>query len=116
MDFGVEAYDDVHAREREYRVPAEQSFYYPLFRRVAKEIRCGGLTSVLEVGCGSGVLAQLLMKQDGLSYQGFDFSFGGLDLGASVACQISITLGMFGFFEAAKRLELDTETSLMSPD
>jgi 2-polyprenyl-3-methyl-5-hydroxy-6-metoxy-1,4-benzoquinol methylase len=71
---GAGVYDAMHATAEAYNVPVERSFYYPLFRRVADEAGRRGLTSVLEVGCGSGGLAALLMAHTGAAYRGFDFS------------------------------------------
>ena len=47
--------------------------YYPLYRKMLALCEREGLRSVLEVGCGSGVLAEMMIAA-GLSYAGFDFS------------------------------------------
>jgi 2-polyprenyl-3-methyl-5-hydroxy-6-metoxy-1,4-benzoquinol methylase len=44
-----------------------------LFCKVTELLREQGIRAVLEVGCGSGVLAQMLIA-DGAAYDGFDFS------------------------------------------
>jgi 2-polyprenyl-3-methyl-5-hydroxy-6-metoxy-1,4-benzoquinol methylase len=67
-------YDELHATAEAYNVPPEQSVYYPLFVRVVSEIEMRGVASVLEVGCGSGGLAQVLKKRTHANYRGFDFS------------------------------------------
>ena len=59
------AADDIEAR-REKR-------YRRLFRRVADIAAAKSLPSVLEVGCGSGTLAQMLIAER-ISYTGFDFN------------------------------------------
>ena len=67
-------YDEILAAADAYNVPVEQSFYYPLLLRVVAEVRARKLQSVLEVGCGTGGLAQLLMRETSATYHGFDFS------------------------------------------
>ena len=57
-----------------YNLPYWHSVYYPLFKAVLKAIRRHGANSVLEVGCGTGGFAQLLMEKSSLAYRGFDFS------------------------------------------
>jgi len=47
--------------------------YYPLYRKVLELCAREGIRSVLEVGCGSGVLAEMLIAA-GITYAGFDFS------------------------------------------
>jgi trans-aconitate methyltransferase len=61
------------------RMPAElndnaRAIFYPLFREVVNDILLHGSSSVLEVGCGSGVLAEMVMQKSKASYRGFDFS------------------------------------------
>jgi len=47
--------------------------YYPLYCKISQVIQHHRVNSVLEVGCGSGVLAEMLLDA-GISYSGFDFS------------------------------------------
>jgi 2-polyprenyl-3-methyl-5-hydroxy-6-metoxy-1,4-benzoquinol methylase len=47
--------------------------YYPLYRKVLRLCEREETRSVLEVGCGSGVLAEMLIAA-GITYAGFDFS------------------------------------------
>jgi 2-polyprenyl-3-methyl-5-hydroxy-6-metoxy-1,4-benzoquinol methylase len=47
--------------------------YYPLYRKVLELCEREEMRSVLEVGCGSGVLAEMLIAA-GIAYAGFDFS------------------------------------------
>lgn len=69
-----DVYDAAHATAEAYNVPVEQSFYYPMFRKVVDEVRARHPSSVLEVGCGSGGLADLLTRRRDVTYRGFDFS------------------------------------------
>lgn len=52
--------------------------YYPLFSKIARLVRQERLGSVLEVGCGSGVLAEMLLGA-GVQYQGFDISAAAIE-------------------------------------
>jgi SAM-dependent methyltransferase len=73
-----EDYNAILAGDRTYQRPTS-SPYYPLFCRVRDRVQAEGLRSVLEVGCGTGVLAEMLINQ-GLSYTGFDFSPVGVNM------------------------------------
>jgi len=57
-----------------YDLPYWHSGYLPLFRGVLGELRRLGSRSVLEVGCGTGAFAHLLMDRTTVPYMGFDFS------------------------------------------
>jgi len=62
-----------------YELPYWHSNYFPLFKRVLREILRRDVKSVLEVGCGTGSFAHLLMTKTNLDYRGFDFSRVGVD-------------------------------------
>jgi SAM-dependent methyltransferase len=66
-----EFYDQFHA---ETNIPLTAARYARLFRKVVKVVRDHGSRSVLEVGCGSGFLAEILLQQYRGDYRGFDFS------------------------------------------
>ena len=57
-----------------YDLPYWHSSYYPLFKRVLREVVRHRARSVLEVGCGTGGFAHLLMEKTAIDYRGFDFS------------------------------------------
>jgi cyclopropane fatty-acyl-phospholipid synthase-like methyltransferase len=57
-----------------YDLPARRSGYLPLFKAVLAELRKLGARRVLEVGCGAGQFAELIARESGISYRGFDFS------------------------------------------
>jgi SAM-dependent methyltransferase len=57
-----------------YDLPYRHSSYLPLFRGVLREVRRIGARSILEVGCGTGGFAHLLMENANVRYAGFDFS------------------------------------------
>lgn len=71
--FGQDYYDRLYEQDARNFDRALTSPYYPLYRKVVELLRREGLRSVLEVGCGSGVLAEMLIAE-GLAYDGFDFS------------------------------------------
>lgn len=69
----AEYYDDLYLTDdRTYERP-RSSRYYPLYRKVSDLVVQAGVRSVLEVGCGSGVLASMLIEA-GIVYSGFDFN------------------------------------------
>jgi SAM-dependent methyltransferase len=70
--FGPQYYDSFYLTDRNSARPLT-SPYIPLFRKVAELLRQQGTRAVLEVGCGSGVLAEMLIA-GGIAYEGFDFS------------------------------------------
>ena len=71
---GAEIYDQMYSED----TYAPAALYYPLFQRIVNEIQKRNVRSVLEVGCGSGRLAQLLLTRTNVSYHGFDFSASGV--------------------------------------
>jgi cyclopropane fatty-acyl-phospholipid synthase-like methyltransferase len=76
-EYTSEEYDRLFAEggyEGTYHLPYRRSAYYPLFRRVLNEVQCRHGHQVLEVGCGTGAFAHMLLERTGLTYRGFDFS------------------------------------------
>lgn len=72
-----DAYDAIYSTggyQGVYLLPVESCHYYPLFAEVRRELHRLGARSVLEVGCGTGWLAELLTSDHRFSYRGFDFS------------------------------------------
>jgi len=72
-----ETYNRIFARggyQGAYELPYWHSSYYPLFKAVLAGVLRHGVKTVLEVGCGTGGFAQLLMDKTSLNYRGFDFS------------------------------------------
>ena len=57
-----------------YHLPYRHSIYYKLFKVVFAELVRHRVQSVLEVGCGPGGFAQMLMEHSRIAYRGFDFS------------------------------------------
>jgi SAM-dependent methyltransferase len=70
-EHAAEYYDRFHI---ETNVSATGARYHRLFRKVVTAVRDHGSRSVLEVGCGSGFLAHMLLQEYAGDYRGFDFS------------------------------------------
>jgi len=68
---GVDFYNRVHS---ESNVPVTRALYYPLLRKVVENLRGHGRRSILEVGCGNGFLAEMILLEHACAYRGFDFS------------------------------------------
>jgi SAM-dependent methyltransferase len=68
---GVGFYNRFHL---ETNVPETRGLYYPLLRKVVENLQAHGSRSILEVGCGSGFLAEMILMEYGDAYRGFDFS------------------------------------------
>jgi SAM-dependent methyltransferase len=68
---GVDFYDRVHS---ESNVPVTRALYYPLLRKVVENLQSHGRRSILEVGCGNGFLAEMILLEHACVYRGFDFS------------------------------------------
>lgn len=72
-------YDALH-NEEDLRLPIHKSFYYALYCYVVEEVQERNIPRVLEVGCGSGALAELLIERTAAEYRGFDFSSAGVQV------------------------------------
>jgi len=68
---GVDFYNRVHS---ESNVPETRALYYPLLRKVVECLQHRGSRSILEVGCGNGFLAEMILLTHKDAYRGFDFS------------------------------------------
>lgn len=76
--YGSDEYDRMYeSNDATYENPTK-SQYYPMFRKAAATIDERGIRAVLEVGCGSGVLAEMVIARD-ISYRGFDLSSVGVE-------------------------------------
>ena len=72
-----DSYDDLYSSggyEGIYQLPYDRSHYYPLFKAVLGELKRRGVKQVLEVGCGVGSFAEMLLERSDIDYHGFDFS------------------------------------------
>lgn len=66
-------YDDMYLHNDVTYERSHTSPYYPLFSKVCQLVREAKFPALLEVGCGSGVLAEMLIAT-GVRYEGFDIS------------------------------------------
>lgn len=71
-------YDQMYRDHDHTYEDVTRSQYYPIFQAIVQAAKRGGMRSILEVGCGSGVLAEMLMAQ-GAAYAGFDISPVGVE-------------------------------------
>jgi 2-polyprenyl-3-methyl-5-hydroxy-6-metoxy-1,4-benzoquinol methylase len=76
-------YDNVYAADPGYCEPYWQSYYYFLWSVIVDRIRRCGATTVLEIGCGSGRLAEFLIDQGVQQYHGLDFSKKAIEIAKS---------------------------------
>jgi SAM-dependent methyltransferase len=81
---GPDFYDRLHS---ELDLAATPTRYAALFRKIVANIREHGRRSILEVGCGSGFLAEMILQQHDGTYRGFDFSSAAIrNAGARTGC------------------------------
>jgi SAM-dependent methyltransferase len=71
VQLGSDFYDRMHA-ETDFAITKMR--YKTLFRRVTDKVIDHRSGSILEVGCGSGLLAEMILKRHNGDYHGFDFS------------------------------------------
>lgn len=68
-------YDGVYTNKHSvYRRPVEESGYYNLYKTARDFLPENRNTRILELGCGSGQLASLLLATGYINYLGVDFS------------------------------------------
>ncbi len=67
-------YDKLYAGSESYRQPYYRSVYYFLWAVIADRLRTASIRRVLEIGCGPGQLAAMLLEHGVEEYVGLDFS------------------------------------------
>jgi 2-polyprenyl-3-methyl-5-hydroxy-6-metoxy-1,4-benzoquinol methylase len=72
-EFGHDYYDRLYQRKDVAGGGSAVELYRPLYRAVLLVLQKYGLRAVLEVGCGAGDLAEMIIAK-GIGYSGFDFS------------------------------------------
>ncbi len=71
---GPERYDDVYATSQWYTQDYRDMVYYPMWAQTIQAIRSLKDPAILEIGCGTGHLAEYLHDEGFDKYHGFDFS------------------------------------------
>ena len=92
-EVGAAWYDALFAANTHYRCHYRESFYYFLWTVIADRLRRAGVSSVLEIGCGSGQLAALLFDQGLREYTGVDFSATAISLAQKTVPQGRFIVG-----------------------
>ncbi len=78
QEAGVGVYDALHETVESDGGARAMAIYRPLFRAMFGLVAPSGARTVLEVGCGSGLFAELLVRDTEIAYRGFDFSPAGV--------------------------------------
>ena len=73
-----EEYDKIYTQKWYYRCPWNESPFGKLLEKVAEHIK--DTDTVVELGCGTGQLMELLLEKGIPKYIGYDFSQVGIDL------------------------------------
>jgi len=72
-----ETYDAMYREggyEGVFALPTKHSHYYPLQKAMLRIVKRSGTHRLLEVGCGAGAFAELVLETGTIVYSGFDFS------------------------------------------
>lgn len=72
-------------------VPESTDYLNPVMLRLARET---GASTVIDAGCGNGVLADLLQR-NGFNVRGFDFDAGGIAIARKKYPNVDFTVGSF---------------------
>jgi SAM-dependent methyltransferase len=103
VEQGQAFYDDRYTTRSAYHVPYRLSPYYAMWTVIADRLHRQGATSVLEVGCGAGQLAAMLLESGVEFYTGFDLS--------PVAIELAAGNAPGGHFSVANAFETDLFTT-----
>jgi len=77
-----EFYDGIYLKEKMYGLPACESAYYPIYKKVVARI--GEDEKVLDLGCGTGQFAQVLLLNNRKFSLGVDFSPKAIEIAKSL--------------------------------
>tara|TARA_R110001592_G_scaffold126336_1_gene337510 strand:+ start:152313 stop:153023 length:711 start_codon:yes stop_codon:yes gene_type:complete len=89
---GADWYDSTFDENTKWKVHYSSSDYYFLWTVIVDRMLHLGVSSVLEVGCGSGQLACLLRDRGIENYHGFDFSTKRLEQAQLVCPEYSFSV------------------------
>jgi SAM-dependent methyltransferase len=82
-EMGDTYYDGLYSKSLEYRGDYWMSRYHFIWAVIADRLRRDRISRILEIGCGSGQLAHLLMDQGVTTYTGLDFSTEAITLASA---------------------------------
>lgn len=85
-------YDQTFLENAQWRCHYTESGYYPIWTVLADRIRSDRIDSILEIGCGSGQMAQFLRDQGLRRYLGFDFSPERLNYAKSICPELAFVI------------------------
>ena len=71
-------YDDIYDRKESYKCHYSKSPYYKIWMKVAEYIK--DTDTVVDIGCGTGQMMELLQEKGINKYIGYDFSQSGINL------------------------------------
>jgi len=79
-------YDDIYQNEKSYHVNYKDSPYYLIWKEISDRISNNNIVKVLDIGCGPGQFAALLLDNGVTNYTGLDFSSTAIDI-AKINCK-----------------------------
>jgi 2-polyprenyl-3-methyl-5-hydroxy-6-metoxy-1,4-benzoquinol methylase len=89
----AEWYDE-HFRGRahlDYTLPFSETFYYPMWEELVHQALPASL--ILEIGCGTGQLAEMLRERGAAGYIGFDLSPAGIEIARERQPELDFRVG-----------------------
>jgi len=97
-------YDHIYEKSVAYQSPYLTVIHFPVFASVMQFIKIIGVYPVIELGCGTGQLAEYLYNEGIKNYVGVDFSRSGLKMARVMSKQdfmeYDIREGMAGILKA----------------
>ncbi len=72
-----DVYDEMFSKggyQGSYDLPYHLSPYYPMYKKIVSFIKKYRVFNILEVGCGTGAFAKMILDRTNVNYRGFDFS------------------------------------------
>jgi len=73
-------YEDHFTENKGFQVHYKQSYYYVAWTQVIVFLKKINPVSILEIGCGTGQLAEYLRDEGFIHYEGFDFANKAVDM------------------------------------
>ncbi len=104
-------YDKLYSKSSSYKIPYQDTVYYKVWKYIAG--RLNNSCSILEMGCGSGQLANLLFDTGFKNYLGIDFSSVAIRMAIERVPEfkfVQADLQTFDFKGYEKHVLISTET------